>query len=180
MDGCTICHGYFNYLYVGICLFLLLQASVVQLRPTWLNKTSWLRDSSKKARSQIHHLIAVIDQMYTCLCTHLANSKWGVHTREFVCLFVLVHDQNVATCFKSIQSQCHWFRICFGYVQDGWAFGVPPEVSGGWRSNFWCTVIVPPRWPRTSPCTFSCFQKENCRPDGRELHEFRTTTVNIG
>lgn len=75
MDGCTICHGYFNYLYVGICLFLLLQASVVQLRPTWLNKTSWLRDSSKKARSQIHHLIAVIDQMYTCLCTHLANSK---------------------------------------------------------------------------------------------------------
>ncbi|XP_019727949.1 exosome complex component RRP43 [Hippocampus comes] len=24
------------------------------------------------------------------------------------------------------------------------------------------------------------FLKENCRPDGRELHEFRTTTVNIG
>lgn len=23
-------------------------------------------------------------------------------------------------------------------------------------------------------------QKENCRPDGRELGEFRTTTVNIG
>uniref|UniRef100_A0A671WNL7 Ribosomal RNA-processing protein 43 n=1 Tax=Sparus aurata TaxID=8175 RepID=A0A671WNL7_SPAAU len=34
--------------------------------------------------------------------------------------------------------------------------------------------------PLVTHFIFSSHQKENCRPDGRELSEFRTTTLNIG